>query len=449
MPRLRAHAACQDFHRASEAARRAVLTRRQMLKWGIGAGVTVYASSVLPTRHLLDAAAAEAAAAPDAPVLVSVFLPGGLDLLDTLMPLDQEGALRDLRGGVPPAAPVALGGTSLGLHPALTRGPGGGIKGLYDRGQVGFLPGIDYANPNLSHFASRGFWETGMVSQQSVSGWLGRWLDRHGSADNPLQGLTAGYSLSPTLRAVDAPVASISDAGDAQLSMWSVWGDWGEAAVQAYAALARSAPKAAGPASAARAARLAHTVSQRLAPFRRQGDDAPDPLAGPVAYPADNDTADRLKVLAGLIAQPLGIRVATVDADGEFDTHEGQAATLERDLGAVGEALAAFQADLEARGVADRVLTFVWSEFGRRPMANRSAGTDHGAGGVAWVQGPRALGGILTEYPSLGDLDSEKNLKVTVDFRRVYGSLLGQWLQTDPAEVIPGAAQFGQVGLVR
>ncbi|HWH93722.1 MAG TPA: DUF1501 domain-containing protein [Baekduia sp.] len=449
MTRFRAHAACQDFHRASEAARRDVLTRRQMLKWGIGAGVTVYAASMLPTGHLLDAAAAEAAAMPDAPVLVSVFLPGGLDLLDTLIPLEQEGTLRDLRGAVSPAAPLALKGTSLGLHPALARGTGGGIQGLWDRGQIGFLPGIDYANPNLSHFASRAFWETGMVSQQSVSGWLGRWLDRHGSAENPLQGLSAGYGLSPTLRAVNAPVASISDARDAQLSMWSVWGDWGTAAVEAYAALSRSTPHAAGPASAARGARLAHTVSEQLAPFRPKDDKSPDPLAATVAYPADNETADRLRVLAGLIAQPLGIRVATVDADGQFDTHEGQALTLERDLGDVGEALAAFQADLEARGVADRVLTFVWSEFGRRPGANKSAGTDHGAGGVAWVQGPRALGGILTEYPSLTDLDAEKNLKVTVDFRRVYGSLLAQWMGTDPAEVIPGAAQFGQVALAR
>jgi uncharacterized protein (DUF1501 family) len=448
MPRTRAHAACQDFHRASEAARRDVLTRRQMLKWGIGAGVTVYASSLLPTQHLLDAAGAEAAATPDAPVLVSVFLPGGLDLLDTLLPLNQEGPLHDLRGAVTPAEPTLLG-NGLALHPALTKGPNNGIKGLYDRGQIGFLPGIDYANPNLSHFASRAFWETGMVSQQSVSGWLGRWLDRHGSRDNPLQGLSSGYGLSPTLKSVNAPVASISNAADAQLSMWSVWGEWGDAAVNAYAAIADTQAHHAGPQSAARAARLAHKVSEQLAPFRRRDSRSPDPLAGPVAYPEDNDTADRLKTLAGLLAQPLGIRVATVDADGEFDTHQGQAATLTRDLGAVGEALATFQADLEQRGIADRVLTFVWSEFGRRPEANKSLGTDHGAGGVAWVQGPRALGGILTEYPSLTDLDPEKNLKVTVDFRRVYASLLAQHLGTDPAEVIPGAGQFGQVRLVR
>jgi uncharacterized protein (DUF1501 family) len=448
MPRSRAHAACQDFHRASEAARRDVLTRRQMLKWGIGAGVTVYAANALPTKHLLEAAQAEAQAAPNAPILVSVFLPGGLDLLDTVMPLNQEGPLRDLRGAVSPAEPAALG-NGLALHPALTQGPNGGIKGLYDRGQVGFLPGIDYANPNLSHFASRAFWETGMVSQQSVSGWLGRWLDRHGSRDNPLQGLSSGYNLSPTLKSVNAPVASIANPGDSQLSMWSVWGEWGDAAVDAYAALADTQAHHAGPQAAFRSARLAHKVAEQLAPFRRKDDKSPDPLAGPVTYPDDNDTADRLKTLAGLLAQPLGIRVATVDADGEFDTHEGQAATLTRDLGQVGAALATFQADLEARGIADRVLTFVWSEFGRRPEANKSAGTDHGAGGVAWVQGPRALGGILTEYPSLTDLDPEKNLKVTVDFRRVYASLLAQHLGTDPAEVIPGAKQFGQVQLVR
>jgi uncharacterized protein (DUF1501 family) len=448
LPRFRAHAACQDFHRTSEAARRDVLTRRQMLKWGIGAGVTVYAAQKLPTGHMLDAAAAEAAADPNAPVLVSVFLPGGLDLLDTLMPLGQEGVLRDLRGGVSPPAPLSLGSTGLGLHPALAKGPNGGLQGLYDRGQIGFLPGIDYANPNLSHFASRAFWETGMVSQQSVSGWLGRWLDRHGSADNPLQGLSAGYGLSPTLRAVTAPVASVSDPGEARLGMWSVWGDWGTAAVDTYAALAQPTPKAPGPASTMRAARLAHSVSAQLAPYAKTKEN-PNPLGGSVTYPDNNDTADRLKVLAGLLSQPLGIRVATVDADGAFDTHEGQAQTLERDLGAVGEALATFQADLEARGLADRVLTFVWSEFGRRPQANKSLGTDHGAGGVAWVQGPRALGGILTEYPSLTDLDPEKNLKVTVDFRKVYASLVAQWLGTDPAEVIPNAGTFGQVRVVR
>jgi uncharacterized protein (DUF1501 family) len=94
------------------------------------------------------------------------------------------------------------------------------------------------------------------------------------------------------------------------------------------------------------------------------------------------------------------------------------------------------------------VLTFVWSEFGRRVESNESQGTDHGAGGVAWVQGQRAKSGILTDYPNIGALDDHGNLAVTVDFRRVYASLLEGWLGTPAEQVLPGAAGFGRVALV-
>jgi uncharacterized protein (DUF1501 family) len=53
------------------------------------------------------------------------------------------------------AQPLALGGTGFGVHPALGEGLNGGLKGLFDRGRLGFIPGIDYANPDLSHFNSR------------------------------------------------------------------------------------------------------------------------------------------------------------------------------------------------------------------------------------------------------------------------------------------------------
>ncbi|HZO35281.1 MAG TPA: DUF1501 domain-containing protein, partial [Solirubrobacteraceae bacterium] len=152
--------------------------------------------------------------------------------------------------------------------------------------------------------------------------------------------------------------------------------------------------------------------------------------------------------LAGMLSLPLGVRIATIDAPGDFDTHDNQPKELEEALAGVSAGLAAFQADLEARGLADRVLTLVWSEFGRRPEANDSNGTDHGAGGVAWVQGTRALGGVLSEYPDLGRLDRQGNLGVTLDFRRVYSSLLEQWLGTGADEVIPRAGSFGRLKLV-
>ncbi|MDX6726828.1 MAG: hypothetical protein QOK49_1633 [Baekduia sp.] len=442
--------ACQDFHHASEASRRSTFTRRQALRWSLGAGLAVYAQRAFPFADALDAAAAEAAGLPDAPILVSVFLPGGLDLLDTIVPVAADGRYRDLRGGIAVNGVSPLASESaLGLAPALSQGVNDGLRGIFDRGQLGLLPGIDYADPNMSHFASRVFWETGMVTNQQVSGWLGRWLDRHGSSANPFQGMTSGYGLSPLLRTAGAPVASMMSPTGLALRMPALEDrdiDYAAQALAAYGDLGAAAGGSRpGPRAAAAGVRFAHDIHTRMQPLIGRGAAA---FAGPVSYPQNNDTAVRLSNLAAMLAQPLGIRIGTVEASGGWDTHANQNGALAHDLGSLSEALSAFQADLEARGLADRVLTLVWSEFGRRPTANKSMGTDHGAAGVAWVMGARARSGVLSDYPSLTDLDANGNMKVTVDFRTVYASLIAQWLQTDPAEVIPDAKAFGQIGLV-
>lgn len=446
---MSAHRACNDFHLTDEATRRRFsgtpLTRRQAIVGGVGAGLAVYAAQALPLGRMLEAAHAQAAAAPDAPVLVSVFLPGGLDLLEALPPT-QGGRLADLRPGLRVTGAEPLGSTGLALHPALAQGPGGGVRGLFERGQVGFLPGIDYANPDLSHFHSRHFWETGLITTRDAAGWLGRWLDANGSRDNPLQGVSMSGQLSPVLRSTAVPVAAVASPGAAQLHLPGVWGDAHLKAMAAWGELTAARPGAGpGAAAALEKGRLAKDISDRLLPYVER--DGVDPLAPSVAYPEDNDLGERLKNLAGLLSQPLGVRVAAVQADGDFDTHDNQAPELARALGELSEALSAFQADLEARGLAQRVLTFVWSEFGRRPQQNESNGTDHGAGGIAWVQGPQARSGVLTDYPDLARFD-DGNLAVTVDFRRIYASLLEQWLGTDAGQVIPNAGAFGRVGLV-
>ncbi len=427
------------------------LTRRQLVGRSIGLGITLYASKLLTVDRLVEAAQAQAA--PEAPVLVSVFLPGGCDLLATLPPMDQVGRLNDLRRtlAVGDDIPRLPGESRLGVHPALADGPGGGIAGLFGAGKVGFLPGIDYADPDLSHFHSRHFWERGLVTQDAGPGWLGRWLDRHGSAENPLQGLSMDATLSPLLRAAAAPAAALDDPSDAALTFGGTWGAGADKAAATWAQLAALPRSGAGPQAAARVARQTQDVGRMLAPFARDERTGVDPLAGAGGddiYP-EGDFAGRLKSLAGLIAQPLGIRVATVDAPGDYDTHDDQPAELDAALRELSQGLSAFQADLEARGVADRVLTFVWSEFGRRPQSNESAGTDHGAGGIAWVQGTRARGGILSDVPDLGALDRDDNLAVTLDFRRVYASLLEGWMGTDATEVLPDAASAGRLALVR
>jgi uncharacterized protein (DUF1501 family) len=156
-----AHRACDDF-RQTTAARHdrwlgRSMTRRQIITRGLGAGLAVYAAKAMPFARVLEAATAEAQAAPEARVLVSVFLPGGVDLLSALPPVADYGRYADLRKAVKVDAPPGLGSTGLGVHPALAQGTNGGVKGLFDAGKVGFLPGIDYANPDLSHFHSRHF----------------------------------------------------------------------------------------------------------------------------------------------------------------------------------------------------------------------------------------------------------------------------------------------------
>ncbi len=445
-----AHRACDDFHSTSETRRRSFLhaqmSRRQVIGRGLGAGLAVYAAKAMPLMRILEAAEAQAAAAPNAPVIVAVFLPGGCDLLDTIVPVNQFGNYADLRPGLKIDQALPLGSTGLGVNPQLGTGVNGGVKGLFEAGKIGLMPGIDYANPDLSHFHSRHFWETGLITEDQASGWLGRWLDRAGSQDNPLQGVSMDFSLSPVLRSGGAPVAAVSSPDDAQFWIPGLWGDAFDRAMETWTQISSGRPSAPGPAAAHASARQAKSVADILAPYKKD-ENGNDPLAGGIAYP-DGDLGDRLKVLAGLLSLPLGVRAVTVDADGDFDTHDNQADDLGKGLAQVSGALSSFQADLEARGIADRVLTLVWSEFGRRPKQNDSGGTDHGAGGVAWVQGTRVAGGVLTDYPDLTKLDSEDNLAVTVDFRRVYSSVLEQWLGTDATQVIPNAGSLGRLKLV-
>jgi uncharacterized protein (DUF1501 family) len=443
------HRACDDFHRSSEQVRRhylggPALTRRQVIGAGLGAGLALYGAHAMPAERVFEAAAAEAAAAPDAPVLVSVFLPGGVDLLDTLVPLHDYGRYADLHPKLKIAG-LPLGGAAFGVHPSLAEGLGGGVKGLFERGKVGFLPGIDYANPDLSHFHSRHFWETGLITANAAPGWLGRWLDRAGGRDNPLQGLSMGWGLSPVMRSARAPAAAVSSPGDAGFWIRDVWGEPYDEAMAAYGRLGRARGGSDALRASRTAARLAKGVADRLEPYRER--DGVDPLASTIAYPEESDFGERLRYLAAMIQQPLGIRVADVEMRGDFDTHDNQV-ELGPLLAEVSQCLAAFQADLELRGVSQRVLTFVWSEFGRRPEEN-DTGTDHGAGGLAWVQGDRALPGVHSEYPSLSQLDDDDNLRVTIDFRRVYSSLLEQWLGTDASAVIPRSEGFGRVQLTR
>ena len=238
-------------------------------------------------------------------------------------------------------------------------------------------------------------------------GWLGRYLDQHGAPDNPLQGLSLDYTLAPSLATSGVPVAAVAEPENYSLWARDVWDRrCSTRSSRAGAARARSRPPTP---SRDRARRrrdehdAAHAARRDAGPHRRLADGGRVP-AGNNAFPR------RLASLAEMIARGLPLRVVALDANGGYDTHENQQATLDTNFGLMASSLAAFQADLEARGIADRVLVHVWSEFGRRPQANGS-GTDHGAGGASLVMGTQAKGTMVGEFPGLATLDRESNLR--------------------------------------
>jgi uncharacterized protein (DUF1501 family) len=135
---------------------------------------------------------------------------------------------------------------------------------------------------------------------------------------------------------------------------------------------------------------------------------------------------------------------------GHFDTHATQATALQRDLQLASDSLLAFQRDLEARGIADRVLVHVWSEFGRRGAENASGGTDHGSAGIGFLVGSRVKGQQLGSFPGVtSGLDPSGNLKPTADFRAVQAALLEQWLAADSNAILPGIASLQRPALLK
>ncbi len=413
------------------------LTRRGFVSRSLGLALAVYGAGRL---NVFDEGIANAASLPQQPILVTVFLQGGADSLSLLYP-QGDPLYTKYRQRL-----AVSGGTAFAEDPRLFWHPAlAPLAKLSDEGKVSVLPAVGYDHPDQSHFTSRHFWEVGATDPRLLSGWMGRYLDAVGTADNPLQGLSLAGSLQPTLATTRVPVAAISAPDQYDFWTQNVWGEPQDRMLDALGSLGAIRTTDRAMREAANVASQSDRLRRQLAPFSGKGAVAP-----PVAYPQGSDGFPKqLAGLAAMIGAGLPLRCVSLEATGQFDTHADQVAELTPALTTTAASLFAFQRDLEARGVADRVLTLVWSEFGRRAQENGSGGTDHGAAGAAFVMGTRAAGTLVGEFPGLNALDPDGNLRATSDFRAVYAALLEQWLSFDAARVIPGASKFTRPQLVK
>ncbi len=281
------------------------------------------------------------------------------------------------------------------------------------------MPAIGYDHPDQSHFNSRHFYEVGALQPKLMTGWLGRYLDRVGSPDNPLQGLALSGDLAPALATAKMPVSAIDGPGNYDFWAPGVWGEVEDWMIEAFQSMGQThagsrdiAMRAAG-GVAVQSARL----RQQLLPFGGRQ------VQSPVAYPTEDNSgfSRRLASLAAMIAGGLPLKCVALNAPGGYDTHDNQPQDLTDGLKATAEGLLAFQRDIEARGLADRVLVQVWSEFGRRGEENGSEGTDHGAAGLGMLIGTHARGQMVGEFPGL---DPPRRGRQPADDLRLPGRLL-------------------------
>jgi uncharacterized protein (DUF1501 family) len=412
------------------------LSRRSFMLRSGAALMSVYGASKLGFSQLQEGIA-KAAGATD-PVLVTVFMEGGIDGLSVLAPVD-DSRYQNLRPTL--ALPHGAGtvfqeDTRLHWHPSAKS-----LDTLHGEGKVSVMPAVSYDDPDQSHFTSRHYWEVGALDPKGQTGWLGRLLDVIGTADNPLQGVSLDGYLSPALAPAKVPVAAVDGA---RYDLWApdVWGPAEELLYGTVSKIGKAHAAGSDPqlAHAGAIANQAMEVRSKLLPF------ADGEITSPVSYPDGGDSSfpDYMAALAAMLDAGLPIRCAGINAPSSYDTHEDQPQVLTDGLKLTADSLLAFQRDLEARGLDGRVVTLVWSEFGRRPEQNASNGTDHGAAGVGCVIGKPVKGQMIGEYPGLGTLDEDDNLRFTTDFRAVYASLLEQWFDQDAAAILPNASSFAR-----
>jgi uncharacterized protein (DUF1501 family) len=422
------------------------LDRQSFLLRSAGLAVAVYGAGALKLPLFEDGVLEAAEAAPNQPVLVSIFLDGGADSLSLLAPVGDPD-YRRLRPklALPDSGLVFTEDPRLRWHPSAAS-----LRTLHLEGKLTVVPTVGYTDADQSHFTSRHYWEVGATNAGLRTGWLGRYLDKAGRPDNPLQGLSLDGELAPPLATTKAPVAALRGADGYRFWAPGVWGDVEREMLETIGPLGNARGKSEKALAAiANVSTDAARLRSQLAVFTKPQNG--NGFGSPVAYPAHRSSfPNRLAGLAAMLAAGLPLRCVALRAYGMYDTHSDQPEALASGLKLTSETLLAFQRDLEARGLADRVLTLVWSEFGRRGEENGSDGTDHGAAGVALLMGARVRGQMIGELPRLRDaLDKDGNLKAAVDYRSIYTSLLEQWFDFDGGGAIPNARAYRRLQLLK
>jgi uncharacterized protein (DUF1501 family) len=398
-----------------------VYTRRDFLKTS-----TLFALAPTVPGFLAQTARATRAER-DGRVLVVIQLDGGNDGINTVVPFADEGYAQHRKILRLKKDRLIKIDTTVGLHPALAD-----AGKLLEAGRLAIVQGVSYPNPSRSHFRSMAIWHSARLDPEEHGGigWLGRALDQDRRRVGPATALLVGSGTPPVaIRGRRAVASALEKAEDFAL---------------ATGADPRSMIPVQEPADdltafVQRSMLDAYATADRLAQVAGAAD------AG-ARYPG-TELGKRLRLIARLLKVGFGARVYYTLQPG-YDTHAGQLYRHSELLSEMAGALKAFLDDLAASRLADQVAVLLFSEFGRTVKENGSAGTDHGTSGPVLLAGSSIKAGLVGATPSLVDLDPKHgDLKVALDFRQIYATILEDWLGI-PAQTCLGGT-FERLTLFR
>jgi uncharacterized protein (DUF1501 family) len=377
------------------------------------------AGACLPIASLTSGwALAQAAPSPNDSILVCVFLRGGVDSLNLVVPHGDAAYYADRPGIAIPRpgkgknAAIDLDG-HFGLHPRLAP-----LHDAYGAGELAIVHAVGSPHTTRSHFEAQDYMETAVLDRRAKDGWLGRSLaKRSGGSKEPLE--TVALSNRTPLALRGYPNALSTPA----LARFSL-----RAPRRTRPALLRGFSRmyATGDGAIERSGRDALAVAKRLTELDLDKTDQKYPGA-----------AKPLAEIATLIKANVGLQIAWIDAGG-WDTHTGQNARLDRQLEGLGEGLASFRRDLGDH--MERVVVLVMSEFGRTVRENGTGGTDHGHGGAMLLLGGAVKGKkVYGRWPGLAAEQryEGRDLAVTTDFRDVLAEVVEKRLALAPSTAIP------------